>query len=229
MSGTRGAGHLRLPEFLRPLARRAASGADVLASPAVPVPEGFDPRRSAVLLLLAGRTVDEAALLLEERAHTMRSQPGQFALPGGGVEPEDADDAAAALRETHEETGLAPEDVRVLGAFAPIPMPWRSYSVRPVLAWAPARPVLPRLNPDEVESVRWASLRGPGSLSDPAVRGTGRIEQREVGPVFDLPGEAFVWGFTAMIVAAVLEGLGLPGPQAGRAILVPHRRRRTGP
>lgn len=216
-----------VPAYLRDLAARAATGDAVLADPLRPVPAGFAPRRSAVLVLLAGTGLEDASLLLEERAHSMRSQPGQFALPGGRVEPEDPDDAAAALREAREETGLDPADVRVLGAFAPIPMPWRDYSVRPVLAHSPQRPRLGPLNPAEVERAVWAPLTGPGSLSHASVRGVGVLDGRATGPAFDLPGDSFVWGFTAMIIAAVLEGLAVPVPPSPPDREVPgHRRRR---
>ncbi|MDO5662887.1 MAG: CoA pyrophosphatase [Brachybacterium sp.] len=196
-----------LPAFLAPLAERARRGTDVLAEPLVAVPEQWEPRRSAVLLLIVGTRLDNAQLVLEERSHRMRSQPGQYALPGGRIEEEDPDDIAGALREAAEETGLRPADVAVLGAFAPIPMPWRSYSVRPVLAWAPHPPALDAIDPAEVASITWAPLLGTGSLTDPRVRGLGVYGGHEVGICFDLPEDAFVWGFTAMIVDAVLEAL----------------------
>src|SRR5699024_1952500 len=93
----------------------------------------------------------DAQLVLEERGHSMRSQPGQFSLPGGGRDPEDRDDVHTALREAEEETGLDPAEVRVLGAFAPIPMPWAVRTVTPVLSWSAVRPPLDVQDPFEVE------------------------------------------------------------------------------
>lgn len=218
------------PAYLAPLARRAAAGDDVLGRPLRRVPERWEGRRSAVLILLAGTEIDEAHLLLEERSHTMRSQPAQYALPGGRVEPDDANDEAAALREAHEETGLDPRHVHVLGAFAPIPMPWRDYSVRPVAGWVASAPPLAAVDPAEVASVLWAPLTGAGSLTDASVRGIGRVDGREAGPAFDLPGDAFVWGFTAMIVEAALCALGFAPPAGGgRRMDVPELRRQAGP
>lgn len=218
-----------LPAFLRPLARRAGAGRAVLLDRGLDrePPTGRPVRRSAVLVLVAGEDADSAEILLEERGHTLRSQPGQFSLPGGGVDPEDLDDTAAALREAHEETGLDPATVHVLGPFAPIPMPWRGQQVTPVLAWVPRRPALVVPDTPEVERLVWAPLRGPGSLTDPGRHARGRYEGRDVGPVFDLPGDAFVWGFTAMILEQVLAGLGLDpvDPDAPRRE-IPHERRR---
>lgn len=219
--------------FLTALAERARSG-DVLlrrdpdpADPRVPPPTDRPVRHSAVLIHLAGTGLDDAQLVLEERGHTMRSQPGQFSLPGGGRDPGDRDDVHTALREAEEETGLDPADVLVLGAFAPIPMPWRNHLVTPVLSWSPARPPLSVQDPGEVERLVWAALTGPGSLTDPAHQQRGVLRGFGVGPVFDLPGDAFVWGFTAMIVEKVLLGLGLdPVPDTAPTREIPPERRR---
>lgn len=218
----------RLPGFLRALASRAASGEEVLIDLGGRTAPGSSPRRGAVLLLVAGSRLEDARIVVEERGHGLRSQPGQFSLPGGGVEPSDADDAAAALREAHEEVGLDPEEVQVLGAFAPIPMPWRAYEVRPVLAWAPSPPPLHAADPREVERVVWAPLVGPGSLSDPAVRCTGLLDGRDVGTAFALPEDAFVWGFTAYLVEAVLRHVVEVDPRRPPQVEVPALRRMEG-
>ncbi|WP_341856523.1 NUDIX domain-containing protein [Brachybacterium sp. GPGPB12] len=91
------------------------------------LPSDADRRRAAraVLIHVAGTDLADARLVLEERGHRLRSQPGQFSLPGGKRDPGDRDDVHTAPREAQEETGLDPADAHVLGAFAPIPMPWR--------------------------------------------------------------------------------------------------------
>ena len=225
--------HSRLPrvaEFLAPLAERAEQG-DVLVSrdpdPRDPDPADRAVRRSAVLIHVAGTGLDDARVVLEERGHALRSQPGQFSLPGGGRDPGDRDDVHTALREAQEETGLDPADVQVLGAFAPIPMPWRIQRVTPVLSWSPSVPLLGVQDPIEVERLVWAPLTGAGSLTDPAHRLRGTLGGMGVGPVFALPDDAFVWGFTAMILEKVLIGLGLdPVPSTAPVREIPPERRR---
>src|SRR5690625_7555903 len=85
-------------------------------------------------------------------------------------------------------------------------MPWRAQRVTPVLAWAPHRPQLRVQDPIEVERLVWAPLTGAGSLTDPRRRMRGILHGQPVGPVFDLPEGALVWGFTAMIVEQVQIG-----------------------
>ncbi len=218
------------PEFLAPLAERVRRG-DVLVrqdpDPRDPVRGAGTARRSAVLIHVAGTGLDDAQVVLEERGHALRSQPGQFSLPGGGQDPEDRDAVHTALREAQEETGLDPAAVQVIGAFAPIPMPWRNQHVTPVLSWSPTVPALGVQDPIEVERVVWAPLTGSGSLTDPAHRRRGTWGGTGVGPVFELPHDTFVWGFTAMILEQVLTGLGLdPVPPTAPEREIPPERRR---
>ena len=86
-------------------------------------------RESAVLILfgptdgaMAGlESLDEQGggvdVVLTQRADAMRTHAGQVSFPGGGVEPDDADAVATALREAHEEIGLSPAGVEVPWAF----------------------------------------------------------------------------------------------------------------
>lgn len=69
---------------------------------------------AAVLLPLV-QTDEGIAVLFEERAHSLRRQPGEICFPGGKVECSDADFAAAAVRETCEELGLRPEAITLCG------------------------------------------------------------------------------------------------------------------
>lgn len=70
---------------------------------------------AAVLLPLV-QTQEGIAVLFEERAHSLRRQPGEICFPGGKVECSDANDFAfTAVRETCEELGLAPDDITICG------------------------------------------------------------------------------------------------------------------
>lgn len=54
-------------------------------------------------------------VLLTRRAEHLNQHAGEIALPGGKWEPADPDLLTTALRETHEEVGIPPWKVEVLG------------------------------------------------------------------------------------------------------------------
>ncbi len=70
--------------------------------------------RSAILIPLV-QVNNEWHILFEVRSLTMRKQPGDISFPGGRIDSTDASPMAAAVRETHEELGVDPACIRVLG------------------------------------------------------------------------------------------------------------------
>ena len=72
-------------------------------------------------------------VLLTLRTADLRQHAGQVSFPGGRIEPTDADPIAAAIREAHEEIGLAPAHVQPLGYLDPYDT-ISSYHVLPVVA-----------------------------------------------------------------------------------------------
>ena len=97
--------------------------------------EGAALKRAAVVLALvdAADGSGEAAFLLTRRAMTLRAHGGQWALPGGRCDPGETLEEAA-LRELHEELGLAVAPSSVLGVLDDYET--RSgYVIAPVVAW----------------------------------------------------------------------------------------------
>jgi 8-oxo-dGTP pyrophosphatase MutT (NUDIX family) len=68
---------------------------------------------AAVLLPLILR--DEPRVLFTERTTTLSKHAGQVSFPGGRAEPRDISLVETALRETQEETGIAPSFVTIAG------------------------------------------------------------------------------------------------------------------
>ncbi|MCE2516769.1 MAG: CoA pyrophosphatase [Alphaproteobacteria bacterium] len=73
-----------------------------------------DGRRPSAVLVALMDDGDRVQVILTERSAQLRHHAGQISFPGGRIDDgESAIDAA--LREAHEEIGLKPEDVEVLG------------------------------------------------------------------------------------------------------------------
>jgi len=143
-----------------------------------------------------------------------------MAFPGGAVEREDfspqgePDYVRAALRETQEEVGLAPEEIQVAGLLPPIFTVSSHYWVMPVLGWIEGASAGVHLKPDpsEVDLAYWASLELLGH------RDVFRREAHDFrGQQFHLPAfylgaehvpdgaQDRIWGVTGMLLHNLLE------------------------
>lgn len=116
----------------------------------IPGAEGFDLTGS-----VAG-TAGGPALLLTRRAATLRSHGGQWAFPGGRVDP-DEPPLDAALRELSEELGLTLDPDSLLGALDDY-QTRSGYVITPFVFWGGASPEL-QPDPAEVRSVHRISFR----------------------------------------------------------------------
>jgi len=108
----------RIAAALHPLAPAPATSpwnldevADLLPA-AAPVP-------AAVLVGLVPRA-QGVQVLLTRRTDALRRHAGQVSFPGGRIELADRDAAAAAIRETGEEVGVAPSSIAPLGWLDPL-------------------------------------------------------------------------------------------------------------
>ena len=89
-------------------------------------------RAAAVLMPIVDRP-RAPTLLMTARAGHLRHHAGQVSFPGGGIEADDADVLAAALRETREETGIEARFIEPLG-FLPDQVVLTGFRITPVVA-----------------------------------------------------------------------------------------------
>jgi 8-oxo-dGTP pyrophosphatase MutT (NUDIX family) len=148
--------------------------------------------------------------VLTERRGDLRRHAGEISFPGGRRDDTDADLQATALREAHEEIGLAPAAVEILGALQPTPTIATGYAIYPFVGViAPGQAW--RLSPREVAEVLELPL--PEVL---AGYGRRRLMRRGIPIRTDtyVVGEKLIWGATARILADLFDRLGpLADPQ----------------
>lgn len=112
-------------------------------------------RRQAAVAIVLSPTDQGPSFLLTRRALHLRGGAGNYALPGGHLDPgEDAIDAAS--RETWEELGVAVERDAALGLLDDF-VTLRGQVVTPVIFWTPERLALTP-NPDEVHDAWFVPL-----------------------------------------------------------------------
>ncbi len=198
-----------LPEWMQPIIDGAESITEAEMAPFNPPPDGS--ARQGAVLILFGDGPGGPDLLLTERGHQMRSQPGQVSFPGGATDPGDDGPVGTALREAQEETGLDPAGVQIIASLPQVWLPPRNFAVTPVLAWWREESPVAVVDPIEVEAV----LRVPLShLLDAEHRLTVTHPLGYSSPGF-LIGEdkdLLLWGFTALIIDRIFDHCGLTLP-----------------
>lgn len=128
-----------------------------------------DARSAAVALAVVPDEAGAASILITRRGSALKHHRGQFALPGGRVDPGE-NTTEAALRELEEEVGLDLPESAVLGRLDDYPT--RSgFIMTPVVVWGPAQPAL-RANPGEVEAIYRVPLE---ELGHPKTTKTSRL------------------------------------------------------
>ena len=143
----------------------------------------------------------ETHVVFTRRREDLRRHPGEVSFPGGRREPDDADLVATALRETHEEIGLAPGAVRIAGALRPTPTIATGYAIypfvgviEPAMRWT--------ISAAEVASVLELTLSDLRAGYDRR-----RLLRRGLPVRTDtfVVGDELIWGATARILQDLLE------------------------
>lgn len=158
------------------------------------------PKQAAVMVLLTDEAKPEVIFTL--RAKHLNQHAGEVCFPGGKCEPQDANLLATALRETHEEIGLSPRVIDVLGAL-PARATKSGALVQPFVGKisANSRYTLNHHELDELFTVPLAAFaQGLQVRTDVFERNGQRFRM----PAYVYEGYE-IWGFTAGVTADLLS------------------------
>lgn len=164
--------------------------------PEPPPPGELD--RAAVLIPIYDDPDGVPRLILTKRPDSMPTHAGHIAYPGGRPDPGDAGPIDTALREAHEEVGIRPESVEVIGYLPPIDTVQFRLMVVPVVGRL-ARPPRLVLSEREVVRVYHPTLE---ALADEALWHFEDWNGHRVW-FYDLEGDS-LWGATAMMTRRLL-------------------------
>src|SRR5690625_1471554 len=168
--------------------------------------DGGRAREAAVLVPLVARP-EGLQVLLTRRSARLSTHAGQIAFPGGCREPHDRDLVATALRETEEEIGLAPRQVRTLGQLD-LYVTRTGFAVTPVVGWVEEAVPVEQLmvDPQEVDEVFEVPL--PFFLNRDNLKRHSRWEGGKERQFYVYPyGVYYIWGATAGVLNTLAEVL----------------------
>ncbi len=160
-------------------------------------------KHSSVLLLLYPENDELNVCLIKRPAH-MKHHAGQIALPGGRIEKGETA-LETALRETHEEIGVLPEQIEILGTLSELYVQVSRFQIHPFVGWLSKKPEFV-LCENEVEKTISFPLKNMKYIFEEVeletILGTLKV------PCFQFEGE-IIWGATAMILSEFYDVLGL--------------------
>ena len=143
-------------------------------------------------------------VVLTRRREDLRRHAGEISFPGGRQDDDESDLRLTALREAHEEIGLAPDAVELVGALQPTPTIATNYAIYPFVgliepghAWVPSAGEVAEVLDFELGALRAGYRRQ-------------RLLRRGVPFRTDVyvVGEDLIWGATARVLGDLLDRAG---------------------
>ena len=159
-----------------------------------------DAKVACVLNLLHFDEDTWKTVLIKRTENPLDRHSGQVSFPGGRVESDDPSLEYVALREAHEEIGIDPDAVELIGQMSSLYIPVSNYLVHHYIGVLDATPLF-RPQPGEVEHILRPAVH---LFSDPLARKKkditiyNGVTLKDV-PYFEVEGKV-VWGATAMML-----------------------------
>ena len=178
-----------------------ANARRILESRSVKVAEGHSMAPAAVLLTLY-HSENDFHVVLQKRSQQVEHHKGEISFPGGMADPDDKSLLHTALREAHEEMGIVPADVEVVGRLDDTPT-ITGFMISTYVGVVPSPyPFLPSgMEVAEVLTVPLAHLRDPGACRIETHLDAGKLRTM---PVFVHEGHV-IFGATARILDQFLS------------------------
>ena len=196
--------HLSLDVPHDPLGDSFASAGDHVLNPDIEDTYLARTRKAAAVLVPMIARDDEVTVLLTQRTAHLRSHAGQISFPGGKIDATDASPIHAALREAHEEIGLAAKHIEPVGFLNPY-LTGTGFRILPVVGLV-TPPFDLEVNPGEVDDafeVPLSFLMNPDNHKRDSREWNGKMRH-----FYAMPYEGrYIWGATAGILRNLYERL----------------------
>jgi len=148
------------------------------------------------------RVLENDTLLLTQRSKSLSNHPGEVCFPGGHWQQDDVDLYQTALRELHEEVGIASSRVQLLKMLKS-EITLTGYHIQPWLATIDQlHPYI--INSEEVDSVFCAPMQ---EVCDPANYEEIIVQRKgiKIKTWRFISDDYFVWGATARIMRQLID------------------------
>ncbi len=157
------------------------------------------PKKAAVMLLFYPNAAGEVSFVLTRRKKYKGAHSGQISFPGGKPEFSDDDLWETSLRETHEELGIASDQVKYLRPLTKLYVPPSNFLIFPYVGYL-ENPCFFSPDPYEVDAILEISLKSLINNKPKVIKlPPSSLTSTEVPAyIFD---QNEVWGATAMILS----------------------------
>jgi len=158
-----------------------------------------NPKLSAVMILLYPHQDTIHAILIQRGTYD-GVHSGQIAFPGGKFEEFDIDLKYTALRETEEEIGLLPEQIKVLGSLTEVYITPSNFLVKPFVGVVNQKPefIVDSREVERVIVVDLFQLNNKEIIKEKTILQSGGFKLKT--PYYEIEGLT-IWGATAMMIS----------------------------